>query len=72
MCSSSLLRAEVYKHCCVFTLKQAMKEICLAMQQEIKRPVERTSFGSLVPDSKKGPSPGCCSSNAANPIIPED
>lgn len=56
----------------MFTLKQAMKEICLAMQQEIKRPVERTSFGSLVPDSKKGPSPGCCSSNAANPIISED
>lgn len=39
VCSSSLLviylPAEIYKHCCVFTLKQAMKEMCLAMQQEI-------------------------------------
>lgn len=76
MCSSSLfviyLRTEVHKRCCVFTLKQAMKEICLAMQQEIKGSLERTSFGSFVPDSKKNPSPGCCSSNAVNPVIPED
>lgn len=76
MCSSSVfiiyLCAEVHKHCCVFTLKQAMKEIYLAMHQEIKRSVERTSFGSLVPGSKRSPSSGCRSSNATNPIRPED
>lgn len=66
------LWAKAHKCCYVFTLKQAMKEICLAVQQELKRSVERISFGSLVVGSKNGPSPGCCSSNAVTPAVRDD
>lgn len=66
------LCTKVDKCCYMFTLKQAMKEMCLAMHQEIKRSVDRILFGSLVLGSEKGPSPGHRRSNAVTPIVPED